>query len=216
MIYIIMCGGDMSNHPKHLSKVCGEILVNRTIRLLKDSGVSEDDIYISSNNPIFDMFKIKRISHSDNKFLYKDGDIDNPNFWVDAYVKLSIPATYIHGDVYFSPEAIKKIVEYDTKEITFFGTDAPYDERYIKEYQEPLAYKVINQTKFKDCIRWVKLHFKEFNRHPIAWELWEVINNQPINELYLKGDFVAIRDYTCDIDAPKDINKIEKALGWSE
>lgn len=218
MIYIIMCGsnnGDVfGEYPRQLSKINGEVIVERTIRLLQESGVDKNDVFISSQNPIFDNYGVKRIYDKSNSFVHYNEvlGLKEYGFWVDAFCNLSIPVTYIFGDVYFSPEAIKTIVNYDTKDITFFGTNAPYDKRYIKPYQEPLAFKVINQKKFRDSINWVKNHFNEFNRHPISWELWEVINNQPINKLYFGGDFVAIRDYTCDVDAPKDIEKLENAL----
>ena len=51
MFYIIMCGGTYKKWetPRQLTKVCGEPIVARTIRLLREQGV--DDIAISSNNP---------------------------------------------------------------------------------------------------------------------------------------------------------------------
>lgn len=46
MKYIIMCGGDYDEFetPKQLSIIKGETLVERTIRLLKQNGIT--DIYI--------------------------------------------------------------------------------------------------------------------------------------------------------------------------
>ena len=50
MKYIMMCGGIYKRWetPRQLIEVCGEPLIARTIRLLKETGIS--DIAISSNN----------------------------------------------------------------------------------------------------------------------------------------------------------------------
>ena len=54
MKYIIMCGGWYTHwkKPKHLLEINGEPIVARTIRLLRESGVT--DISISSKNQIFE------------------------------------------------------------------------------------------------------------------------------------------------------------------
>ena len=56
MKYIIMCGGkyDLFTTPKQLTKINGEELVARTIRLLKENGI--EDIAISSKDKRFDKF----------------------------------------------------------------------------------------------------------------------------------------------------------------
>lgn len=223
MIYIIMCGGDMSDHPKQLSEVYGEILVSRTIRLLKENGVEESDIYISSNNPIFDMFGVKRISHSNNNYLYKDGYKTNPNYWVDAYVRLNIPVTYLHGDVFYSPECIKKIVETETDDVAFFSTAFPLIPNYLKSHVEPLGTKVVNQERFHWAIQRCKELWDQgkFWRHPISYDVWAVLKGVPTEYDYFKSQtpeifgkgFVPIYDYSCDIDTPdKDIVKMNKIL----
>ena len=52
MKYIIMCGGDYVKWetPRHLSIICGEEIVARTIRLLRENGIK--DIAISELNLI--------------------------------------------------------------------------------------------------------------------------------------------------------------------
>ena len=54
MKYIIMCGGRYTEFktPKQLLKVNGEVLVERTIRLLRENGI--DDIAICTNCNDFD------------------------------------------------------------------------------------------------------------------------------------------------------------------
>lgn len=107
MKYIVMCGGyyEQFETPKQLSIVNGEPLVARTIRLLKENGINEKDIAISSNDSRFNDFGVKRIDHH-NSYKVKDGKIQG--YWLDAYYIANKPTTYLHGDVYYSEDAIKK------------------------------------------------------------------------------------------------------------
>lgn len=223
MIYVIMCGGDLTNSPKQLSKVCGEELVARTIRLLRENGI--EDIYITSHNPIFDKFGVPRIEHQNNfsyKDKYKDRGKKKDNYWLNAYVQLDMPVTYLHGDVFYSPEAIKTIVESKTDDILFFSTAKPFAKTYTKDHVEPLGYKVVNYERFHNAIKKAKRLFDEGKcwRHPISYELWAVLKGVPTEiDYFIKqtadvfGEgFVPICDYTCDVDFKSDIKKIEGVL----
>ena len=58
MRYIIMCGGSYEHwpQPKQLTRINGEPIIERTIRLLRENGV--EDIAISSNNDVFRQFGV--------------------------------------------------------------------------------------------------------------------------------------------------------------
>jgi hypothetical protein len=193
MIYVIMCGcNPYEAHPKHLNVVKGETLVERTIRLLKENGVEE--IYISSANDLFDGFGVPRIEHDNNMY-------NGNGFWVDGFFDTGIPTTYLFGDVYFSPEAIKTIVETPTEDVEFFASSPPFARNYPKCWAEPFAFKVVNQEHFREAIEITKFlaSRNNFIRHPIAWELWQIIKQTPINYIDYKN-YTAINDYTCDVD----------------
>lgn len=209
MKYIIMCGGHYATTsiPKQLYTVNGERIVLRTIRLLKECGV--EDIAISSHNPIFKRFGVPVLSH-ENKFRW-NGEVVEEGAWVDAFYPTSSPACYILGDVYFSPEAIKKIVETKTKDIEFFASAPPYSKNYIKNYAEPFAFKVENQEHFQNAILMTKKLQSEFNRHPIAWELWQVIKGTPLNKIDYTN-YTVINDYTTDIDIEKEALELDRLL----
>lgn len=203
MRYIIMCGGDYTRfeRPKQITEINGEILVARTIRLLQENGVK--DISISSNNDVFEQFGVP-VLHHNNTWTVR-GAKDVSGYWVDCFYPTSEPACYVFGDVYFSPEAIKKIVETDTSDIMLFGSKKPFAPDYPKPYREPFAYKVRDQKHFREAIKRTKeLHKRNaFTRHPIAWELWKVIRGTPLR----KGPrgYTVINDYTCDIDTPEEV-----------
>lgn len=212
MKYIIMCGGKYNNFeiPKQLKVVKNERLVDRTIRLLKENNIS--DIAITSLDPRFDSCGVERIEHK-NEFEVKD-NIKIKGFWLDAFLPSDEPITYLYGDVYYSENAIKTIINTDTKDILFFGSKNINRPDYFKEWEEPFAFKVYNQKYFRECIDKAKnlciqgMCFRE----PISWELYRVINGYNINKHVIDKNYIAIDDYTTDIDCEDDIRRIEEIL----
>lgn len=214
MKYVIMCGGYYQNFeiPKQLSVVNGERLADRTIRLLKKAGVSE--IYISSNNPIFDSCGVKRLEHH-NSYRYEDNVLKG--YWLDAfypYFDEKDKVCYIFGDVYFTEDAIKKIVNYETDKNVLFGTSVAKNKEH-KNWGEPFAYKVNNYKEFIDGISAVKKLQDEgkTNRMPLVWELYRYLNGLDVNiQDVLDETFITIDDGTIDIDSPEQIEKLNKIV----
>lgn len=210
MKYIIMCGGEYTNWraPRQLTKVKGEPIVARTIRLLKQYGVT--DISITSNDPRFE-----RYGHILKAFDYytSDGKKTLKGYWVNAFCLYSQPCCYIFGDVVFSENAIKTIVETETDDIQFFASAPPFSKNYTKNWAEPFALKVQDTQHLVDAIIETKNLADDgrFARHPIMWELWQVIKKTPINVIDYTN-YVVINDFTCDIDDPKDVARIEAVM----
>ena len=203
MKYIIMCGGTYPKWetPRQLLKLqSGETIVGRTIRLLRENGVT--DISISTDNKAFEVCGVPLLKHDNNFVALKSG------MWIEAFYPTEEPACYIFGDVVFSENAIKTIVTTQTDDIEFFASAAPFDPRYIKDYCEPFCFKVGNQKKFRACIDTCTKYYElgMFERMPIAWELWQVCNGGTLN--HIARDFVIISDWTCDIDSPDDLTKL--------
>ena len=211
MKYIIMCGGNYEKfkEPRWLVKINGEVLIERTIRLLRELNIN--DIYISSNYPeAFEYLGLPiLIHHNSYKF---DGSIKG--YWVDAFVPLNIPVCYLCGDVWYSKEALEKIINTETDDILFFGTAKPFAKGYSKKYEEPLAFKVFNQERFKLCIKKTKYlqDHNLTNRKPISWELYRVIDGIDPNKHILGKKFIGIHDFALDIDSTEEIPKLEKAV----
>jgi len=234
MKYIIMAGGTYPKFkiPKQLLKINGEVIIERTIRQLRENGIT--DIAVSTNNPAFDYLDVEILHDADNQFLYwgKDENKKSNNCWLKAYYPVEEPVCYLHGDVYFSDDAIKTIVNTKVKDTMFFCTadkkDIPYKDIRCAGGREPLAYKVENYKLFRsavnDLLRMVdEGRFKNAFCGPIAWNMYRYLNGLDLgfnakwygeyNSIFnSKGDYVIINDYTNDVDDEKDIAKIENLL----
>ena len=204
MKYIIMAGGKYQKWktPRHLTPIDGEPLITRTIRQLKEHGV--EDIAISSNDPIFEQFGVP-VLHHENSYDAK-GYNDFTGYWCDAFYPTDEPTCYIFGDVIFTDNAIRTIVDTWTDDIEFFASAPPFAPGYKKTSAEPFALKVVNTKHLKEAISTVKVlaGLKKFKRKPIMWELWQVIKNTPLNKIDYTN-YVVINDSTCDIDDPEDL-----------
>lgn len=202
MKYIILCG---SNHqyingvPRQLVTIKGERILDRTIRLLRDNGIS--DMAITSLDHSFDDCGIEVINYDSN----------GP--WINCFLPRSEPTCYIFGDVYFSFKAIETIVQTQTDDIEFFASAPAFAPEYSKPWGEPFAFKVVNQEHFHEAIKTVKeLTLQNaWRRDPIAWELWQIIKKTPINIINYHN-YITINDYTCDVDCEADVISIERKL----
>lgn len=208
MKYIIMCGGTYRKweQPRQLIRILGEPIVARTIRLLREAGVK--DIAISSNDSIFEQFGVPVLHHENNFTANAPWNTDG--CWCDAFYPTEEPVCYIFGDVVFSPEAIRTIVETETTRIQFFASAPPFAPEYPKRWAEPFALKVWNTDHLKDAIHSLKWFDSQgmFNRPPIMWELWAVITGGELNSIDWNS-YVRINDYTCDIDIPEDADAFD-------
>ena len=210
--YIIMADSSVGfDIPRQLTEINGETLVGRTVRLLKENGIK--DIIITAHDKRFDNQGAKRYEP-----LYNDYIPGDPKtYWLNGYPRelLNEPVCFICGDVYFSEDAIKTIVETPTDSTLFFCTYNNKSPLYIKHHDEPLAYKVYDYELFKQKIDETKA-LKDAGvccREPVVWELYRVINGQYVNEHKMTKNYVAINDISCDIDSYRDIEELLKRIG---
>ena len=209
MKYIIMCGGTYQfwETPRQLIKVNGEPIVARTIRLLKENGIT--DISISSNNAIFESFGVP-VLHHENNYTANGRHSIVAGLWVEAFYPTDEPVTYLFGDVVFTANAIRTIIDTPTDDVMFFASAPPFAPNYPKPYAEPFAFKVQKQKHFREAIEEVKRLDQEgvFQRKPIAWELWQVLTGCGLNYID-ENNYVKINDGTCDIDYPEEARLFE-------
>lgn len=212
MQIIIMCGGvyDIFNAPKQLSVINGERLIDRTIRLLKENGAT--DIKISATDKVFKELGVPVLEH-ENSYTYINGVLSG--YWLDAYYPSDEPTIYLHGDVYFSEDAIKTILNYKTDKNTLIGNKMALNEEH-KNYGEPFGYIVVDQKEFRKGIEDVKRLQDEgkTERLALCWELYRYLNNLDINVQNIVSDtYLMIDDETIDIDSPEQIETLNKKLG---
>ena len=189
MKYVLMAGTSYEP-PRQLTKINGEVLIERTIRLLQKNGV--EDICVTSMDPRFDKY---------NRMAY-----DSSGLWVNCFPPIDGSACYIMADVYFSPKAIKKIVETETDSIEFFASGEPFADNYPKRWAEPFAFKVVDNDSFRAAVEKTKeLYAQGYLRRCLAWELWQVIKNTELN--HIEQNYTLINDYSCDIDYPEDADQ---------
>lgn len=214
MKYIILAGGKYNNFaiPKQLLVVDGEVIIERTIRLLRENGIT--DIAVSSENPAFDYLDVPRVKHK-NTYVFEYGNMSG--WWVDAFYPTKEPVCYLFGDVYFSKAAIKKIVETETDDIELFGSMPPFAKEYPKDWIEPMALKVMKPEHLKESVEKIKelaTQGKTWRKNPIMWDLWTVIKGLPLQTKAgeYEYNYTAINDYTSDIDHREDAEILEKTL----
>lgn len=197
MKYLIMCG-----RPTFY-ELDGEQIIARTIRLLQENGIT--DIAITTTDERYKQFG-KVIKYNSYK---------QPYYWVNAFYNTKEPTCYIFGDVFFSNKAIKTIVETETDDIEFFASSPPFHPSYPKKFAEPFAFKVVNTEHFRKAINKTKRLWrnKKFSRHPIAWELWQVIRGTELNRIDYTN-YVAINDFTCDIDTRQDAGNLRALIQY--
>ena len=205
MKYIIMCGGVYhTDTPKQLRKYgTGLTILERTIKFLQINGVY--DIAISTNDPRFEWLGIPILHHENN--------FGRGGHWLEAFYPAEEPCCYIFGDVFFSPNAIKKIVETQTDDVEFFASAPPFSPDYFKQWAEPFAFKVEDYVYFRRCINKTLTLAQNgcFNRDPIAWELWQVIKGTPLNVIDY-SNYVAINDYTTDFDNDDEFREFKRRI----
>lgn len=191
-----MCG---SAPYKPLFDIGNEKLVERTIRLLRENNIS--DIAISTNDERYDKIGVPLVHHENPT---GDGYV-----WLNAFYPAAEETCYIYGDVLYSPEAIKTIVNTETEDIMFFASAPPFSPLYIKRWAEPFAYKVVDVDRFQKCIAKAKVLNAQgkFKRSPISWELWQVIKDTPLNHIDYTN-YTIINDYTVDVDTAEQAIRI--------
>ena len=207
--YIILANSndERCGIPRQLLKFNGETICGRTVRLLKENGI--EDITVTAKDKRFDKLGAKRYEPINNTFDYKT----STGYFIDCFPLelMTEPVCFLMGDVYFSEEAIKTIVNSDTDSVLFFCSYENKNPKYMKKWDEPFGFKVVDTELFKEHITRVKKLYDEKAtwRNPIAWELYRSINGQNVNEHRMTKNYIAINDITCDIDYAEEIDLLK-------
>lgn len=188
MKYIIMAAGKgtrWNNYlgiPKHLIEINGETLLARTTRLLKENDIN----YV--------------ITGSDERYAQYGTLIrqTNNDCEIDRFEEsIEGDICYLYGDVYYSEDAIKKIIETPVEDVLFFGA-----------LEEIFAVKVKDRKFFFAHKHRVKqLYLDGVIHRCIGWEVYRSICGISFIDHLFGGRYVLIDDETNDIDYPEDYEK---------
>ena len=171
---------------KHLIKINGETLLGRTTRLLKENNI---DYVITSSDERYKQYGTT-IPQS-----FNDCEIDR-------FEPTKEPVCYLYGDVYYSEEAIKTIINTPVKDIMFFGSN-----------EEIFSVKVQDLNLFNHHKEKVKhLYLKRRINRCIGWEIYRSLNRIPFEVHQIKKRYTYILDETDDIDYPQDYEEFVKKL----
>ena len=212
-----MCCGyyEQWETPKHLQVINEERIIERTLRLLRENGAK--DIYISSNDSRYDEFA-PRLEH-ENSYRYENGKLTG--YWLDAFYpkfRKGTKVTYIFGDVYFSEDAIKQIVNCTEDGNILFGSKGAL--RTDRLWGEPYAFVVNDIATFYKGIKAVKriqdeggITNKGRDGIAISWELYRYLNGFDVNEHRVRPEtYKVIDDYTDDADTPEKLERIRSRV----
>lgn len=194
MKYIIMADGDgkrWNNYlgvPKHLVEINGEPLLARTTRLLKENGIT--DYLITTRDARYKQYgETKPQANRDCE--------------IDRFDEVNEPVCYLYGDVYYTKHAMETIVNTETKDILFFGSE-----------WEIFAIKIVNTEEFYKHKNKVKrLYFDGKIKRCIGWEIYRSMLGIPFEEHIISENYIKILDGTNDLDNPADYDYIIERFG---
>jgi len=216
--YIIICAGEAtrwSNYlgtTKHMATLNGEPILERTIRLLRKNNVHRDDIFVVSkdyNTKAVDYRpKLNKRNHDADKFL------SSKELW-----NKQGRTVILYGDVYFSENAIKTIIDDGCEYWRMFCrptaseiTGTPYGECFAVSFMphdHKQCYKTLKQL--------VYLYRGELLNRIGGWEWARLMAGIRPSKLQKHREglpvYVTIDDETDDIDFPSDYERLKEVVG---
>ena len=224
MKVLIICGGagsrwnNYKDTEKHLVKVKDEVLLERTIRQLREHNVTDISIIKEKGCNSYDYLDVPTLDIVRRNDLHGDIDklLSSKKYWSgdDRTVLLL-------GDVYFSDDAIKSIVTCNDRDWFQFGRLNP-SKITGKKWNENFAFSFFPEhiTQIYEAgVKSFELLNKKLIRRNTMAQFYRVMcgkdgksadyRGQPQENL---GNFIVIDDITDDFDYPKDYEKMIQVL----
>jgi hypothetical protein len=218
MKILIACSGNGSrwdnymNIPKHLININGEILLHRTVRLIKKvSDLSEIPVEIcivSFEEGLYKVDETTLIKPNIDSF-HRNAYFGSPFLYVskDWWSKDDV-TVILFGDVYFTEEAMNTILKTTSSSYLFFGrekgssiTGGRWGEifaiSFVPEFHKKLCNVLDELKKMKDC---------GILQRFLHWEIYRKLQSINLFEHRIKGNFIEINDFTEDFDDSDDYN----------
>ena len=192
------------NVPKHLVNIEGEILLNRIVRQF--SKYTNDIIVIGRDDRY--LIDGSTLEYPIDGEWYDFGKIYSSNhLWSENRTII------VFGDVYFTDDAVLKIVN-DNNDYRFFMRTGP-SKVTRKNHKEifAVAFNANMNNKIKTSIE--ALITRKTTGGAGAWQLYLYMHGKTgyawnMKMLLSSGGYTEINDWTDDFDTPQDINNWEK------
>jgi hypothetical protein len=184
---VIMAAGTYNSWDRHCVKIFNETTIERTFRQFSERGIT--DIWVTTSEP--NKYNIGK--EFINKF---DGNTLN---CLGGAKKLK-GDIYVFGDVFFTDDAINKIITGRTNYyMRLTGNE-------IKPYGEFFAFKVDKKfwKIFDEFINWCK---KNKIKKVWSWKLFNYHQNIINNSDNVFENWTEISDQTDDFDKPEELEK---------
>ena len=168
--------GNFTDRPKHLIQVKETSLLQRLTNQLHEADPG-CHVIITARDPRYTMTGATR-----HVPLNNENEIDR---FTDELIEDNI--CFLYGDTFYTDAAIKVIVDYETKDLLFFGN-----------HRRIVAVKVGNGTLFKSYLNQVK----QYNPDGKGWHVYQAFSGLGLRHI---GDgFVFIEDGIQDFNTPQD------------
>ncbi len=189
MKYIIMADGKGSrwnnykNIPKHLVEVEGEVLLERTVRLINELDPSSK-VIITSHDKRYEF-------EGSTRYEPKNNILEIDRF---TYELIEDNVCFLYGDTYYTEETMEKIINTDTDELLFFGNN-----------KSIVAIKVKDSKVFKENINKVKeLFLKNEIKNCKGWQVYQSYQNLEFDKKQIGDRFVVVDEKTMDYNTPEE------------
>lgn len=195
MVYVIMADGlglrwkNYTGTPKHLVKVNGMTLLERTTMLLKKYSPA-CEVIITTHNSQYE---------TEGAVLYEP---KNNELEIDRFTSELIDddVCFLYGDTYYSENAIEQIVNCKADDIVFFGTE-----------KSIVGIKIKDGKLFRHHVDRVRdLYLKGEISQCIGWQVYLSFCDLPLQEKQIAEKFVLINDFTKDFNTPQDLEEFAK------
>lgn len=171
------------NIPKHLIKIDGEVLLERTVNQLKRLD-NNAEVIITSHDPRYEFKGATRYEPLNNIL-----EIDR---FTNELIEDDI--CFLYGDTYYSDEAIKTIINTKTNDSIFFGNS-----------KSIVAIKVNNSTNFKKHIEKVReLFLNQKIKNCLGWQVYQSFQKLPFDIKQIGENFILVDEKTIDYNTPKE------------
>ncbi len=203
--FVIMAGGKearwgqyLGTH-KHLLRINGERLLDRTVRLLLERGARQ--IKVVAKYPEYDVPGTERVFPLD---LDNGGAVASRDFWSDT-----ARTTVLFGDVFFTDDAMDRVCAMTASEFTAIGRSK--GSRITGcSYAEFFGFSLLpeNHARVDESIARVKgaLATGEIKSCG-GWAIYRHLQGLPLRKHRCRHNFLDIDDFTDDFDFPEDYDR---------